>query len=278
MCVFGLHICWYASLAPRKAELSNHQSSLRQSEDAKSVTFICRNENGAAQKAVDLERQVSQLLATANAQTVLTLPLTDDVEPTNETRSDDAALRKALEGAANKRRQVILALVTASWHDMLANFAHHLRKVGALQNLVLVAADSESFKKFGGGKLEGVGGVLDLSGEAPEQKDVGARLRKIRYGVLVRCLKQGFHVLSSDLDVVWQRAPFKFFQNELDLQVQSNSRTGFREQIPGGKAVENVVGAGLHYSVARARVVEFWEGVAEALERGGVSDADVRQA
>ena len=218
---------------------------------------------------------MAQLQAAANAQIVLTLPLSDDLVARNESRSDDPALRTALEGAATARRQIILALVTAGWHDMLANFAHHLRQVGALKNLVLIAADAESFGAFGGGKMDGVGAVIDLSGESPEQTDPQARARKIRYGVLVRCLKQGYHVLTSDLDVIWQRPPFRFFQNELDLQLQSNSRTGFREIAPGGRLVENVVGTGLHYSVARARVVEFWEAVVGKLAQGRLADADV---
>jgi hypothetical protein len=152
---------------------------------------------------------------------------------------------------------------------MLENFAHHLRQGGALRQLIVVALDPESVQYAK--SLQGIGGVLAGSTVSGGSEDPV----RVRYGVLVRCLKQGYHVLSSDLDVVWRRPPFAYFLNELDLQVQGNSRTGFRQEVPGGKVIENVVGGGLHYSVARRRVVEFWEGVMEKMDKEGASDADV---
>jgi hypothetical protein len=118
-------------------------------------------------------------------------------------------LNQLLPQVADERGLVVLTGTTMKYHTMLMNFVCNLRNVG-VDNL-LVAAFDEAVYKFG--FVRGFA-IFPILVEGPGEHancDYGTtcfrKITKQKSQAVLNILRKGYHVLWTDMDVVWLQNP-----------------------------------------------------------------------
>eukprot|EP00898_Chlorokybus_atmophyticus_P003634 jgi/Chlat1/4271/Chrsp29S04552 len=138
------------------------------------------------------ERQADKL------QNTILLPGGDAIATQPAVGSLEDALKGLARGSA-----IVVTFADARFEDMLRNFLAHARNSGILNRLVVGAMDDT------------VASICQREGaRCFHMKD---NIESFGFGAQVPLLKmllvQGYHVLMSDVDVVWLKDPFPFFES-----------------------------------------------------------------
>ena len=118
-------------------------------------------------------------------------------------------LDQLLSQVADQRGLVVLTGTTMAYHTMLMNFVCNLRNVG-VDNL-LVAAFDDAVYKFG--FVRGLAVYPALAEGAGEHTDCDfgsscfRKITKQKSQAVLNILRKGYHVLWTDMDVVWLQNP-----------------------------------------------------------------------
>ena len=141
-------------------------------------------------------------------------------------------LDQLLPRVADARGLVVLTGTTMKYHTMLMNFACNLRNVG-VGNLLVAAFDDEVYEY---GFVRGLAIYSALPQGVGEQAncDYGTncfrKITKQKSQAVLSILRKGYHVLWTDMDVVWLQNPIPdlWAYGPTTLPIQSNepSATG----------------------------------------------------
>jgi len=126
---------------------------------------------------------------------------------------------------AQVNNTVILTQVNCNFTDMLLNWARSLRDVGHHHPLIQAddaAAHSQLEQLFPGSVClsEFINSTRAPAADCKHfSLDDYARIVKFRGRYIAHQLKKGHHVLYSDVDIVFQHDPFKYFQDDFDVYI-----------------------------------------------------------
>ncbi|ORY81276.1 nucleotide-diphospho-sugar transferase-domain-containing protein [Leucosporidium creatinivorum] len=173
-----------------------------------------------------------------------------------------ASLTPKLKDVASPAGNVMLAFATGNYLAVTRNFVHYVRTAG-ITNFLLVAMDQAAVDYA---KEEGIPyyayideEVAKLGGSDSYHSDGFRRVVNRRCKIISTSLRAGFHILQSDLDVVWLKNPFPFFFNgNYDYEIQSDGRTGFSEHDPAAPFRE-FVNSGIFYARGIPKMADFYD-------------------
>jgi len=133
---------------------------------------------------------------------------------------------------------VIVATVDAGYVDFAVNWACSLRRLG-IDNYLFHAFDDNVFKALQDMDLPVVKFLSQLSSEYTASANTDAvvygsvsyqSIMNTRTEFVTKVIQKGYHMLLSDVDIVFLRNPFPFFNSSLDLQGGAHKDT----KITGG--------------------------------------------
>lgn len=152
-------------------------------------------------------------------------------------------------------QSVIVATVDAGYIDFALNWACSLRRL-RIDNFLFHAVDDTIFRTLQDLGLPVVKYVSQLS----QNYSAGASRDSVVYGsvsyqsimntrteIVTKILQKGYHVLLSDVDIVFLRDPFPFFDPALDIQ--------------GGAHKDTKITGGFIYTRSTASSYKLWSRV-----------------
>lgn len=157
---------------------------------------------------------------------------------------------------------VMLAFGTGNYLAVMRNFVYYVRTSG-ITNFLLIAMDKETVAYA---QAEGVPYFAYIDDEIAKlggsDSYTSAGFRRVvnrRCQIISTALRGGFHVLQSDLDVIWMKDPFPYFFNgDYEYEIQSDARRGFTERDPAAPFRE-FVNSGLFYARGTPRMADFYD-------------------
>ena len=174
----------------------------------------------------------------------------------------DPILLNLLKLTANHDKNIMIAFGTKNYLKVLENFLFFVKKSG-IKNFMLIAMD-EITVEFAKSRGVTYYTFIDetISSEEGSDSYTSSGFRHIvnqRSRIIVQILNLGYHILQSDLDVIWIKNPWPFFfKGDYDYEIQSDARVGFSETDPGAPFKE-FVNSGIFYARGIPRMASFYQ-------------------